>query len=488
MEDYAPLIERAFSFTPSEQSYVVEDIEGQVPEFIRGTYYMNGPARFSLGGFRYNHWLDGDGMVCALRFDDGPVEFTSRFIQSAKHAVEEEAGRPLFRAFGTTFESDHLKRGMMLESPINVSVYSYAGRLLAFGEQGLPIELDALTLETRGEFNFHGALNDVSPFAAHPKVDHATGEMFNFGIAFGANEPYLNFYRFDAGARLVFRKRLPLEYPCSIHDFGLSQNHAIFYLSPNILDMQAFIRDRRNLLDSLNWEPERGSRLIIVSRETGEKVMQFNIGARHCLHFINCFEEDGRLHVDVLELERPIYDQYGQIPNLFTEVCEGWPMRFVVDLKSHDLIETSEVHYRLAPDFPAIDPTLITQPYDDFWMLGISATGRHGRKFFDQLVHVKWPAKCACDVYTAPAHHYLGSEAIFINNPAGSGSVICHIFNAENNSSAFGLFDATDVARGPTALLRLKEPIQLGFHASFEAREGHPTNAPRDFSESECFS
>src|SRR5688500_3462055 len=145
MEDYAPLIERAFSFTPSEQSYDVEDIEGQVPEFIRGTYYMKGPARFSLGGFRYNHWLDGDGMVCALRFDDGAVLFTSRFIQRAKHAVEEEAGRPLFRAFGKTFESDHLTRGMMLDSLINVSVYSYAGRLLAFGEQGLPIELEALT-------------------------------------------------------------------------------------------------------------------------------------------------------------------------------------------------------------------------------------------------------------------------------------------------------------------------------------------------------
>src|SRR6185295_18706175 len=155
MQDYAPLIERAFSFTPSEHSYVIDDIEGEIPEFIRGTYYMNGPARFSRGSLRYNHWLDGDGMVCALRFEDRRVEFTSRFIQSAKHAAEEEAGRPLFRAFGTEFESDRLKRGVMLESPINVSVYPYAGTLLAFGEQGLPIELDSVTLETRGEFNFH---------------------------------------------------------------------------------------------------------------------------------------------------------------------------------------------------------------------------------------------------------------------------------------------------------------------------------------------
>src|ERR1051325_10480012 len=118
-------------------------------------------------------------MVCALRFEEGRVVFTSRFIQSVKYAAEEEAGRPLFRTFGTAFESDRLKRGVMLESPVNVSIYPYAGTLLAFGEQGLPIELDTSTLETRGEFNFHGALNDISPFSAHPKLDHATGEMFN---------------------------------------------------------------------------------------------------------------------------------------------------------------------------------------------------------------------------------------------------------------------------------------------------------------------
>ena len=467
MEDHAPLIERAFSFTPSEQSYTVEDIEGDLPDFIGGTYYMNGPARFSRGNLRYNHWLDGDGMVCSLRFEPGRVEFTSRFIRSARLVAEEEAGRPLFRTFGTAFESDRLKRGVMLESPVNVSVFHYSGRLLAFGEQGLPVELDPVTLETRGEFNFRGALNDVSPFAAHPKLDPVTGELFNFGVAFGAVEPYLNFYRFDAEANVVFRKRLALEYPCSIHDFGLSRNYAVFYLSPYLLDMKSFIRERRCLLESLHWEPKLGSKLLIVSRETGAKVLQLDIGSRHCLHLINCFDDGARLNVDVVELERPIYDQYCRVPELFTEVCAGWPVRFVIDLKSGELVETTSVDYRLAPDFPALNPLLATGPYDEFWMLGISATGKHGRKFFDQLVHAKWPGKCACDVYKAPARNYLGSEPIFIDNPDGHGAVICHLFDAENVSSSFAIFDATRVEHGPIALLHLKEPIHLGFHASF---------------------
>ena len=140
MDDFAPLIERAFCLEVNERSYSIENIDGTVPPFIQGTYYLNGPARFSRSGLNYLHWLDGDGMICALHFAGGVPHFTNRFVRSAKFVAEEQAGRPLFRAFGTTFEGDRLKRGLMLESPVNVSVYPYAGTLLAFGEQGLPVE------------------------------------------------------------------------------------------------------------------------------------------------------------------------------------------------------------------------------------------------------------------------------------------------------------------------------------------------------------
>jgi carotenoid cleavage dioxygenase-like enzyme len=104
-------------------------------------------------------------------------------------------------------------------------------------------------------------------------------------------------------------------------------------------------------------------------------------------------------------------------------------------------------------------------------MLGISATGRHGRKFFDQLVHANWATHAARDIYQAPAQHYLCGEPIFIGGPdeTDDGVVICQLFDAERVKLAFALFDARRVARGPLALLRLKEPIHLGFHASFKS-------------------
>src|SRR2546429_6310586 len=114
MEDYAPLIERAFALEPCEQSYVVDNIEGEIPGYVRGSYYLNGPARFSRGGLKYRHWLDGDGMVCGLRFAGEQVHSTSRFVRSTKFVAEEEAGRPIFRTFGTRFKTDRLKRRISL--------------------------------------------------------------------------------------------------------------------------------------------------------------------------------------------------------------------------------------------------------------------------------------------------------------------------------------------------------------------------------------
>lgn len=473
MNDYAPLLEKAFLLDPREQCYTIETIVGEIPDFIRGTYYLNGPAKFARAGLRYRHWLDGDGMVCALRFTPEQVCFTNRFVRSTKFVAEEQAGHPIFRTFGTSFASAQMKRGIALESPVNVSVYPYGSTLLAFGEQGLPWELDPLTLATRGVFTFGGHLNEVSPFSAHPKFDPTTGELFNFGIAFSATQPRLNVYRFDAHAQLLYRKRLSLAYPCSVHDCSLSPNYLVLYLSPYILDTAAMLHDGLTLMEALRWEPERGSQLLLVRRDTGDAFATIPLGQGYCLHMLNSFERDHCLSIDVIEYERPVYDQYQVIPDLFTEVSAAQPVRFVIDLRIRACVARQAIAYHQAPDFPALDPRQGMRSSQDFWMLGIRAAGHAGRKFFNQLVHANWTECTAGDIYEAPEKCYLGGEPVFIGEPRdpSTGVILCQIFDAERTASAFALFDAFHVARGPVALLHLREPLPPLFHATFQRSE-----------------
>ena len=477
MEDFSPGIEFAFPHDFQECDCTVETQGDPVPDFVRGTYYLNGPARFGFGRFAFQHWLDGDGMVSSLRFGRDSVHLKSRYIRSRKFEEEQRAGRPLFRTFGTAFEGSRLNSiNNGLESPVNVSVYPFRERLLAFGEQGLPWELDSETLETRGQMTFGGRLNAASPFAAHPKFDPETGEMFNFGVFFAAEAPRLYFYCFGPEG-LRYRKSVTLEFPCSVHDFSLSKKYAVFYLSPFLLDITGLLQKGRTVMDSLTWEPHRGSRLLVLARNTGEMIASIPVGNRYCLHLINSFEEQKRLTVDALEFDEPLYGHYMPVPSLFQKVSHGGPVRFVIDLETGELADRQALHYQKAPDFPAIDPQSAMHSYNDFWMLGISATGSHGRKFFDTLVHATWSGGEASDIYQTPPLRYLGGEPVFIGVPgskSGEGVVICQEFDAGARQSYFLLFDARHIAAGPITRMPLEQVLYLGFHAAFRPERQTP--------------
>ncbi len=409
-------------------------------------------------------------MVVSLQLDAGGARVVHRYVRSAKYRDEEAEGRALYRTFGTAFEGDRLVRGIALASPANVSLYPFAGRLLALGEQGLPWELDPDSLETRGSFTFGGGLNEISPFSAHPKIDPATGELVNFGVSFSAAQPCIHLYRFAAEGKLLARHRIPLDVPASLHDFALGPRHAVFHVSPFLLDMASLGSQGRTVMEALSWQPERGSRLLVVERESGRKVAEVPIGRRYSLHTINAFEEGGNLVVDLVELDRPVYDQYQVIPDLFTDVQPGRPVRFAIDLEKGERVAQSEIAYDKSPDFPAIDPRKAGRPTEELWMLGISAAGRPGRKFFDQVVRLRFDDPNGADIWQAPPGTYLGGEPAFAPDPADDhrGAVICQSLDTGNGESAFLVFDAHRIAAGPVATLPLPAPIHLGFHACFE--------------------
>jgi all-trans-8'-apo-beta-carotenal 15,15'-oxygenase len=252
--DFAPELDALFNRHVDETSYEVTRIEGAIPDYVQGSLYLNGPARFHCHEVRYRNWLDGDGMVCALHFRGDRIELLQRFVQGRKFAREAERGEAIYRAFGTAFPGDRLKKGIGTESPYNVSVIHYRDKLLAFGEQSLPMELDPVTLSTLNPatvYDFDGALNEAAPFSAHPKTDARGGELLNFGIFFAPHEPLLIYYRFGRDGQLSCRSRTPSPYPCSIHDFAVSENYAVFYLCPYTLDVNRLASHRLSTIDCL---------------------------------------------------------------------------------------------------------------------------------------------------------------------------------------------------------------------------------------------
>ena len=46
-------------------------VRGVVPAELQGTFYRNGPGRLERDGHRVHHPFDGDGMIAAMRFENG---------------------------------------------------------------------------------------------------------------------------------------------------------------------------------------------------------------------------------------------------------------------------------------------------------------------------------------------------------------------------------------------------------------------------------
>ena len=166
-----------------EEDLAVTDIEGSVPEGLRGALLRNGPGRREM----CTSFWDGDGMVRRLRFDADGVRYRSRFIQTPKHKLEKNATRPMVRTAGTQLPGGPLANMFRMPADeANTHVVHHAGHLLALHEGGLPYGLDVETLETKGRATFDGALRPRQAYSAHPHKDPTTGDLYNFGITMGA--------------------------------------------------------------------------------------------------------------------------------------------------------------------------------------------------------------------------------------------------------------------------------------------------------------
>lgn len=187
-----------FEALEQEHDYRVsaDEIEGEIPEAVRGTFYHIGPGRNRIGGQTFGHWFDGDGMVHAITLDDSGVHYRNRFVRTPKYRAEIRAGRIVKRSIGHNAPGGILANmGRLPANCANTSLAWHAGRLLALWEGGRPWELDPSTLATRGEYDFGGRLGRFDAFSAHGKVDPETGCYFNHGLSISTRGPRLNLYR-----------------------------------------------------------------------------------------------------------------------------------------------------------------------------------------------------------------------------------------------------------------------------------------------------
>ena len=92
---------KGYQSQPDEYSYWIDVIEGIIPSELQGTLFRNGPGRLEVNGQKIGHPFDGDGMICAITFNQGRAHFKNRYVHTEGYLKEQAAGKVLYRGFGT---------------------------------------------------------------------------------------------------------------------------------------------------------------------------------------------------------------------------------------------------------------------------------------------------------------------------------------------------------------------------------------------------
>src|SRR5262245_14655777 len=225
-----------FRSLEEEHDYRLDEVDGQVPAWLRGTLFHNGSGRNAIGGQWFAHWFDGDGMISAVRFDDRGMHFRNRYVATDNYRDETRAQRVVNRGFGNMRPGGVLGNAFRIPANVsNTSVVIEGDCLLSLWEGGEPYAMDPATLATHGPETFGGK---VKAFSAHPKRDPDTGELFNFGVDYGARCT-LTPYRLHKGT-LAALPTITLPYAVMNHDFVLTRNHLVFCMRP-ILQSPLFV-------------------------------------------------------------------------------------------------------------------------------------------------------------------------------------------------------------------------------------------------------
>lgn len=448
----------AGNFAPirSEDDFDLE-VAGELPRDMAGALFRIGPNPQFEPRDANHHWFAGDGMVHAFYVEGGKAHYRNRYVRTPKWKVEHAAGRALFGTFGNPMTSDPSVIGQD-GGVANTNIVWHAGRLMALEEGHEPTEMRPQSLETVGYVEaYRGRVT------AHPKLDPKTGEMvwFAYGVGDVPFAPGLAYGVTDAQGRVVRRDHFQAPYASMVHDFMVTEKHALF----PVLPLTGSLQRAMNGLPPFAWEPEKGAFVGVMRRDADVATVRwFNTEACYVFHPMNAWEEGDTLYADVMR-----YDQAPLFPN-----ADGSPgkktaarlVRWTFDLAGASDAIKEEPLDDLDGEFPRVDPRYETLKNRHGWFAGDPG----GAKTVKQgaLVHIDH-ASGGRQVYELGRD--LTSEPVFVPRPGtseeGDGWLTAVVWRAEEDRSDLLVFEALDIARGPIATARVPRRVPFGFHGNW---------------------
>jgi len=438
---------------------------GEIPRDLHGMFVRNhhNQVHEPLGTY---HPFDGDGMLHAMRFENGRAEYRNRFVRTTGFYAEQAAGRSLWPGLLAPDLGAHRGWGAMgaMKDNAGTDVKCHAGRLLASMSQGSePWRLDPYTLQTLGP-DANWARKVPDGVASHYKVDNFTGEMMFFN--YPEHPPYMNYGVVDRDNQLVHYEAIELPGARWPHDLGITEHYTVLHDLPLYFDAEGLKKGQHKLVFNRDQPARFG---ILPRRGKNASVRWFEAKPCYILHTTNCFEAGDEVIMDGCIMPDYKTVPVGQITNVYERIRANLDKhnnptrmyRWRFNLASG---RTSELQIdEEITEFPVCSNDYLGRPY----RYSYNVLYKKGDWLFSGLK--RFDMRSGATARFEYGEGRYGSEpqvARALNARAeDDGYVISMIADIETDTSEIMILRADDIAAGPVARIILPERMGIGTHA-----------------------
>jgi len=457
--------------TPVRVEVFVHDvlIEGEIPPDIEGALFRAVPDPAYPPMREDEVILSGDGMVSKIEFRGGRVSSAIRYVRTERFLAERAAGRALFGRYRNPYTHDPSVAGVD-PSTANTTPVWHAGCLLMTKEDGRPWQVDPHTLDTIGKWDFHGRMTSLT-MSAHPKIDPVTGEMFWFGSeADGLCRPTVAYGIAGRDGALRAEQYFKTPYCALMHDFAISEQHAVFPVFPTTADLDRLKSGGPHWIHQQDLESWIG----IMPRYGRVDEMLWFKGPPgvQAYHVMNAVTEGNLVHLDMCLTNSNMIPFIREDSGLDIPL-DGALVRWTMDLKTPD---AGIVERKIGPfgEMPLIRHADIGRDYRRGWYLTIDPAA--GKPLFAGPAGVGFNCMLQVEIASGQLQSYSFADGLGINEPVhvpascpGHGGWLVAVVDREVAENTYKqevwIFEADHIAKGPVAKAYLPVASRVQVHS-----------------------
>ena len=434
-------------------------IEGRVPARLVGAFMRDG-ANVAYQPNHYVYPLDGDGMVHAVYFRDGHVQYKNRWVQTSHLKTERKFNRTIYGSVGKLLAVpqeviDAGGEANPVRNTANTNVIYHGEKLLAMWEGGFPHLLNN-DLSTVGLYDYDGALQSGDALTAHPKVCPDTGQLVSCTQRWDSPNYWVRI--FDARGKHLKAIPVAFERKGIIHDLQITENYVIIFYAPAFHSVEKAMKGENPFM----WEPQLGTKIIAIPRDGNGDNIVFETEAFFSWHSCNGFERDGKIVIDYVWINSI---PFTQDQGTGVEKQPRRMYRMSLDLASRQV--SNEQFSDVFCEFSRVDERRMGKDYrygfaassNRDWgdAHGYNCTGRYDFETGETLLWEYGPEANA-------------GEPVYVADPDSEreedGWLMSFVYNP-GEGAFLSVLSAGDIARGPVAKVHIPGRVPNGFHANW---------------------